>query len=90
MVPLGTRLQRSRGFPWKSWITSWLPWLARYDGNPEVAFIDVGSSVWGEGHTYSSSDKRNGRDGHPAYRPLSEAFQETLLAANDDYDDRRR
>lgn len=25
---------------------------ARYDGNPEVAFIDVGSfGVWGEGHT---------------------------------------
>jgi len=27
---------------------------ARYDGNPEVAFVDVGSlGVWGEGHTWS-------------------------------------
>ena len=29
---------------------------ARYDGNPEVAFIDVGSfGVWGEGHTFAST-----------------------------------
>ena len=28
----------------------------RYDGNPEVAFIDVGSfGVWGEGHTFAST-----------------------------------
>ena len=27
----------------------------RYDGNPNVAFIDVGSfGVWGEGHTWAS------------------------------------
>jgi hypothetical protein len=29
---------------------------ARYDGNPNVAFIDVGSfGLWGEGHTHASS-----------------------------------
>jgi len=29
---------------------------ARWDGNPSVAFIDVGSfGMWGEGHTYSTS-----------------------------------
>ncbi|MDZ4801011.1 MAG: DUF4832 domain-containing protein, partial [Bryobacteraceae bacterium] len=29
---------------------------ARYDGNPEVAFIDIGSfGVWGEGHTGAST-----------------------------------
>ena len=30
----------------------------RYDGNPDVAFVDVGSfGVWGEGHTWSSTRK---------------------------------
>ncbi|HYG36269.1 MAG TPA: beta-galactosidase, partial [Clostridia bacterium] len=29
---------------------------ARYDGNPNVAFIDIGSyGMWGEGHTHMSS-----------------------------------
>jgi hypothetical protein len=29
---------------------------ARYDGNPNVAFIDIGSyGLWGEGHTFMSS-----------------------------------
>ena len=29
---------------------------ARYDGNPDVAFIDIGSfGLWGEGHTHMSS-----------------------------------
>jgi hypothetical protein len=59
----------------------------RYDGNPEVAWIDVGSfGVWGEGHTFASSK-----------RPWSAAtvkrhvdlhvkhFKKTLLAANDDF-----
>ncbi|NOY82406.1 MAG: DUF4832 domain-containing protein [Kiritimatiellaeota bacterium] len=31
---------------------------ARYDGRPDVAFIEVGSfGVWGEGHTWSSTRK---------------------------------
>ncbi len=59
---------------------------ARYDGNPQVAFVDVGSlGVWGEGHTWASTR-----------RPILPAtvkrhidlykkhFKNTLLAANDD------
>lgn len=60
---------------------------ARYDGNPEVAFIDVGSfGVWGEGHTYYStkldypaSTLRRHIDLHLKH------FRRTLLAANDDF-----
>ncbi len=30
----------------------------RYDGHPDVAFVDIGSfGVWGEGHTWSSTGK---------------------------------
>lgn len=60
---------------------------ARYDGNPEVAFIDVGSfGVWGEGHTFASS-----RIKYPAETVIRHIdlyrkhFKKTLLAANDDY-----
>ncbi len=60
---------------------------ARYDGNPEVAFIDVGSyGVWGEGHTFASTKKlwpaatlRKHIDLHLKH------FKKTLLAANDDF-----
>jgi hypothetical protein len=60
---------------------------ARYDGNPEVAFIDVGSfGVWGEGHTFASSrlpfsaaTVRRHIDLHCKH------FKKTLLAANDDF-----
>lgn len=60
---------------------------ARYDGSPEVAFIDVGSfGVWGEGHTvwstrlpYSGATVRRHID---LYR---KHFKRTLLAANDDF-----
>ncbi len=58
----------------------------RYDGSPEVAFVDVGSlGVWGEGHTWGST-----------HRPITAAtvkrhidlykrhFRKTLLVANDD------
>ncbi len=59
----------------------------RYDGNPEVAFIDVGSvGVWGEGHTYASTRKpypvatiKRHIDLHTKH------FKKTLLAANDDF-----
>jgi hypothetical protein len=59
----------------------------RYDGNPEVAFIDVGSfGVWGEGHTgattrlpYSAATVRKHIDLYRKY------FKHTLLAANDDF-----
>ncbi|MCX7599717.1 MAG: DUF4832 domain-containing protein [Armatimonadetes bacterium] len=60
---------------------------ARYDGNPDVAFIDVGSfGVWGEGHTfhttqlpYSAETVRRHIDLHLKH------FKRTLLVANDDY-----
>jgi hypothetical protein len=59
----------------------------RYDGNDNVAFVDVGSyGVWGEGHTFHSSrktyddaTKRKHVDLHLKH------FKETLLALNDDY-----
>ncbi|MBD3185104.1 DUF4832 domain-containing protein [Candidatus Poribacteria bacterium] len=59
----------------------------RYDGNPEVAFIDVGSfGVWGEGHTgastrlkYSAETLKKHIDIHLKH------FRNTLIAANDDF-----
>jgi len=60
---------------------------ARYDGNPDVAFIDMGSfGVWGEGHTYWST-----RLAYPASTICRHIdlhlkhFKKTLLAANDDF-----
>lgn len=60
---------------------------ARYDGSPEIAFIDVGShGVWGEGHTFHSS-----RIVYPAETVMrhidlhQKYFKRALLAANDDY-----
>lgn len=60
---------------------------ARYDGNPEVAFIDVGSfGVWGEGHTFHSTKRQ-----YPASTIIKHVdlhckhFKRTLLAANDDF-----
>lgn len=60
---------------------------ARYDGNSDVAFIDVGSfGVWGEGHTHATTalpyDARTVKihlDLHKKH------FKKTLLAANDDF-----
>ena len=60
---------------------------ARYDGSPEVAFIDIGSfGVWGEGHTfhstklpYSAETIRRHIDLHVKH------FKKALLAANDDF-----
>lgn len=60
---------------------------ARYDGDPDVAFVDVGSyGVWGEGHlwastgrTYPPSTLIRHIDLHRKY------FTRTLLVANDDW-----
>ena len=60
---------------------------ARYDGNPHVAFVDVGTfGVWGEGHTvwstrlpYSFATVRRHID---LYK---KNFKHTLLIANDDF-----
>lgn len=60
---------------------------ARYDGNPEVAYIDVGSfGVWGEGHTYHSSALPYSAATIIKHIDLHlKHFRHTLLAANDDF-----
>lgn len=64
---------------------------ARYDGSPDVAFVDVGSfGVWGEGHTWSST-----RIEYPAgtiHEHIDlhrKHFKKTLLTVNDDFARRR-
>ena len=60
---------------------------ARYDGNPEVAFIDIGSfGVWGEGHTYHSTKLPYSAQTIRRHIDLhTKHFKKTLLAANDDF-----
>jgi len=60
---------------------------ARYDGNPEVAFIDIGSlGVWGEGHTFHSSRRKYSAETVKKHIDLHcKHFKKTLLAANDDF-----
>ena len=59
----------------------------RYDGNPNVAFIDVGSfGVWGEGHTFSSTQLKYPAEVVKKHIDLyARHFENTLLAANDDF-----
>lgn len=59
----------------------------RYDGNPEVAFIDVGSlGVWGEGHTFASTQRKISPETVKKHIDLHlKYFKRTLLAANDDF-----
>ena len=59
---------------------------ARYDGNPEVAFVDVGSfGVWGEGHTWASTQLPYTAETIRRHIDLHlKHFRRTLLAANDD------
>ena len=59
---------------------------ARYDDNPNVAFIDVGTyGMWGEGHTHGSSRqdefeiKKLHIDLHKKY------FRNTLICISDDF-----
>lgn len=60
----------------------------RYDGNPNVAFIDIGSfGMWGEGHTGSSSRLNEAQTLAVVKRHLDlhvKHFQHTLLCLNDD------
>jgi len=60
---------------------------SRYDGNPEVAFIDVGSfGVWGEGHTFSSTRLKYPASTVNKHIDLHvKHFKHTILAANDDF-----
>ena len=57
----------------------------RYDGNPNVAFVDVGMlGIWGEGHpiahNYGFETVKRHMDMHRKH------FPHTLLAADDDFD----
>jgi len=60
---------------------------ARYDGNPNVAFIEVGSfGVWGEGHTFASTRKQYPAEVVKTHIDLyARHFNKTLVAANDDF-----
>ena len=59
----------------------------RYDGNPNVAFVDVGSfGVWGEGHTFASTMIKYPSEVVNKHIDLyAKYFKRTLLAANDDF-----
>ena len=59
----------------------------RYDGNPNVAFIDIGSyGVWGEGHTWASTKKQWPDEVKRKHVDLHvKHFRRTLLAINDDF-----
>lgn len=60
---------------------------ARYDGNPNVAFVDVGSfGVWGEGHTFHTTQIKYPPEVVKQHIDLyARHFKKTLLAANDDF-----
>jgi len=61
----------------------------RYDGNPNVAFIDVGSfGMWGEGHTGGSSRLSEEQTLAVCKRHIDlhlKHFKKTLLNINDDF-----
>jgi hypothetical protein len=58
----------------------------RYDGDPHVAFLDVGSfGTWGEGHTSISDGRRYAADIRAKHLDLyASHFKRTLLVAGDD------
>ncbi len=58
----------------------------RYDGNPDVAFYDIGSyGIWGEGHTYHSTKVACSPEMVDTHLSLHERlFKKTLLTINDD------
>jgi hypothetical protein len=65
---------------------------ARYDGDPDVAFVDVGSfGIWGEGHTFWSTKRSYSAETVLRHVELwRKHFRRTLLAANDDFSDHGR
>jgi len=65
---------------------------ARYDGDPHVAFVDVGSfGIWGEGHTFWSTRRPYSAETVIRHVDLHRRhFQHTLLVANDDFADHGR
>lgn len=58
----------------------------RYDGNPDVAFIDIGSlGVWGEGHVWHSTQKHISPESIKKHIDLhTKHFKNTIIALNDD------
>lgn len=60
----------------------------RYNGNPHVAFIDIGSfGMWGEGHTASSSQVSQEKTNEIVRKHIDmhkRRFSKTLLSLNDD------
>ncbi len=58
----------------------------RYDGNPNVEFIDVGTyGMWGEGHTFMSS-KQDSYELQKLHIDLHlKHFKKTLLCISDDF-----
>jgi len=61
---------------------------ARYDGNPNVAFVDIGSyGLWGEGHTLMSSKVAEEKAERIVRQHIDlhlKRFKKTLLCLNDD------
>ncbi len=59
---------------------------ARYDGNPRVDFIDIGTyGLWGEGHTHASS-RQDDIDIQKRHIDLHlKHFKDTLLCISDDF-----
>lgn len=61
---------------------------ARYDGNPDVAFIDIGTyGLWGEGHTGASSRVPQERMDEEVKRHIDlhvKCFARSLLCISDD------
>jgi len=60
---------------------------ARYDGHPDVAFVEVGSfGVWGEGHTWSSTRKAYPNETVKRHIDLHlKHFQKTQVVGMDDF-----
>jgi Domain of unknown function (DUF4832)/Beta-galactosidase len=60
---------------------------ARYDGNPNIAFIDVGHfGLWGEGHTVNSSKVEYNLSVIKAHIDIyCKHFKKTLLCISDDF-----
>ncbi len=58
----------------------------RYDGNPNVEFIDVGTyGLWGEGHTHASS-RQDSLEIQKLHIDLhTKHFKKTLLCISDDF-----
>ena len=62
----------------------------RYDGNPNVAFIDIGHfGMWGEGHTEVTTPRHHHEWGFETQKKIIDIycrhFKQTLLCISDDF-----